>query len=146
MLPRSVLAIAVIFTMSFGFAAGTSGAAPSAVKVETAVPFQEAPQFYNQVKTVEGTIVNTFCDDKRCFLNFDKDFRKYLSAVIDSADLPKFTKATGKELQAEMEKNYAGKKVHITGMITEYKSKDATKPGRPQIMLTEASKIKVLSK
>lgn len=134
MLLKSFLAIATTLTMNSVFAA------------ETAVSFQEAPKFYNQTKTVEGTIATTFCDDKRCFLNFDKDFRKYLSAVIEPTDLAKFTKATGKEAQAEMDKMYLGKKVQITGAITEYKSKDATKPGRPQINLTAATNIKVLTK
>lgn len=111
-----------------------------------AVSYQEAPKFYNQTKTVEGTVAATFCDDKRCFLNFDKDYHKYLSAVIESTDLPKFTKATGKNLQSEMDKMYLGKKVQITGAITEYKSKDPAKPGRPQILLTDSAKIKVLVK
>ena len=111
-----------------------------------AVPFQEASKFYNQTKTVEGTVAATFCDDKRCFLNFDKDFRKYLSAVIDSADLPKFTKATGKDIQSELDKMYLGKKIQVTGAITEYKSKDPAKPGRPQILLKDLAKIKVLVK
>ncbi|MEK6627441.1 MAG: hypothetical protein AABY53_02350 [Bdellovibrionota bacterium] len=134
MLFKSLLAIATTLTLSSTFAANET------------VSYQDAPKYYNQTKTVEGTIATAFCDDKRCFLNFDKDYRKYLSAVIDPADLAKFTKATGAAAQAEMEKLYAGKKVQITGAITEYKSKDATKPGRPQILLTDAEKIKIVVK
>lgn len=116
----------------------------SAFAAEAPVGFQDAPKFYNQTKTVEGTIATTYCDDKRCFLNFDKDFRKYLSAVIVAEDFAKFSKLTGKELQAELEKMYAGKKVQITGALTEYKGKDLDKPGRPQIALTGTDKIKLV--
>lgn len=133
MLRKSFLALATALTMNSAFAADV-------------VSFQEASKFYNQTKTVEGTIAASFCDDKRCFLNFDKDYKKYLSAVIESANFSKFSKVTGKELQAEMEKTYVGKKVQITGAITEYKSKDASQPGRPQIALTAAADIKVLTK
>ena len=112
---------------------------------DAAVSFQDAPKYYNQTKTIEGTVVGTFCDDKRCFLNFHEDFRKYVSAVIDSADFAKFSKAAGKEMKADLDKMYTGKKVQITGAITEYKSKSGG-DGRPQIMLTDSAKIKVLAK
>lgn len=115
-----------------------------ALAADAAVSFQDAPKYYNQTKTVEGSIVSTYCDEQRCFLNFDKDFRKYLSAVIESADLTHFTKVTGKAAQVEIDKMYLGKKVQITGAITEYKSKDPSKPGRPQIMVKTLESIKVL--
>ena len=134
MLLKSILAIATTLTLSSAFAA------------ETAVGFQDAPKFYNQTKTVEGTIAATMCTEKMCFLNFDKDYKKFLSAVIMAPDFAKFSKMTGKELQAEMEKMYVGKKVQITGAITEYKGKEPTQPGRPQIALTNATDIKVLGK
>ena len=134
MLLKSFLVIATAFVMTSAFAA------------DAVVSFQDAPKFYNHTKTVEGTIAATFCDDKRCFLNFDKDFRKFLSAVISAENFSKFSKATGKELQAEIEKMYVGKKVQIIGAITEYKSKDASQPGRPQIALAATTDIKVLAK
>lgn len=134
MLLKFILAIATTLTLSSAFAA------------EPAVGFQDAPKFYNQTKTVEGTIAATMCTEKMCFLNFDKDYKKYLSAVIMAPDFAKFSKMTGKELQAEMEKMYVGKKVQITGAITEYKGKEPTRPGRPQIALTNTTDIKVLGK
>jgi hypothetical protein len=134
MLLKSFLAIATLLSIN------------TAIAAEAAIPYQEAPKFYNQTKTVEGTIVGTHCNDKMCFLNFDKDYNKYLSAVIMSSDFAKFTKATGKDLQTEIDKMYAGKKVQITGSVNEYKSKDASKPGRPQIAVTDSTKIKVLTK
>jgi hypothetical protein len=134
MLLKSFLAIATFLSISTAFAA------------DAVIPYQEAPKFYNQTKTVEGTIVGTHCTEKMCFLNFDKDYNKYLSAVIMSSDFAKFSKATGKDLQTEMNKMYAGKKVQITGSLNEYKSKDASKPGRPQIAVTDSASIKVLTK
>lgn len=115
-----------------------------AMATDAAVSFQDAPKFYNQTKTVEGTIVATYCDEQRCFLNFDKDYKKYLTAVIEAKDLTQFTKVVGKAAQAEMDKIYMGKKVQITGSINEYKSKDPSQPGRPQILLKTAADIKVL--
>lgn len=115
-----------------------------AMAADAAVSFQDAPKFYNQTKTVEGTIVATYCDEQRCFLNFDKDYKKYLTAVIEAKDLTQFTKVAGKAAQAEMDKMYMGKKVQITGAINEYKSKDPSQPGRPQILLKAAADIKVL--
>ena len=129
-----------VLLLSFFLSAGSAFAA------DAAVSFQDAPKYYNQTKTVEGTVVGTHCDDKMCFLNFDKDYRKYLSAVIMSSDFAKFSKATGKDLQADIDKTYLGKKVQITGKVSEYKSKDPSKPGRPQIAVTDAAAIKVLTK
>ncbi len=132
--------LASAFLLIFSFAANSAFAA------DPAVPFQDAAKFYGQTKTVEGTIVGTHCDEKMCFLNFDKDFRKYLSAVIVASDFAKFSKASGKDLKGEMDKMYLGKKVQITGQVNEYKSKDASKPGRPQIAVTDAASVKVLTK
>ena len=128
-----VLFVSILMSFSSAFAA------------DAVVSFQDAPKYYNQTKTVEGTIASTFCDGQRCFLNFDKDFRKYLSAVIESADLPKFSKTTDKTAQAVMDKLYMGKKVQITGAIIEYKSKDLSKPGRPQIIVKAPTDIKIIN-
>jgi hypothetical protein len=115
------------------------------VAAEAVIPYTEAAKYYTQTKTVEGTIVGTHCDEKRCFLNFHEDYRNNLSAVIDTADIAKFSKATGKAAKADMDKMYAGKKVQITGMLTEYKSSKDGK-GRPQIYLTDSKNIKVVVK
>lgn len=129
----------------------TIAAAVLALSVQTAfaavtvVPFTEAAKYYTQTKTVEGTIVGTFCDDKRCFLNFHEDYKNNLSAVIEAADFAKFSKAAGKAVKADMDKMYTGKKVQITGMLTEYKSKTDGK-GRPQINVTDAKNVKVVVK
>lgn len=129
-----------VLILSFSFIANIAFAA------DAAVPFQDAAKYYNQTKTVEGTVVGTFCDDKMCFLNFDKDYHKYLSAVIMAADFAKFSKASGKAVKADLDKMYVGKKVQITGKLNEYKGKDPAQPGRPQIAVTDATAVKVLTK
>ena len=131
---KSIVTVALLLTSQVSFSA------------ETAVSFQDAPKYYGQTKTVEGTIATTFCDDKRCFLNFDKDYKKYLSAVIEGDAVAAFTKATdAKAKTADLEKAFAGKKVQVTGAVTEYKSsKEPTKAGRPQIALTKAADIKLV--
>lgn len=132
MLLKTVMAFVATLTLNTAFAADV-------------IPFTDAPKFYNQTKTVEGTVVGTHCTEKMCFLNFDKDYKKFLSAVIMSADFAKFSKATGKDLKADMDKMYMGKKVQITGTLNEYKGKSDT-TGRPQINLTDAANIKVVTK
>ena len=129
---KSILVVATILSAQLSLAAD-------------AISFQDAPKFYNQTKTVEGAVVSTYCNDKMCFLNFDKDFKKYLSAVIMASDFAKFTKAAGKDVKADMDKMYMGKKVQVTGMLNEYKGKD-DKTGRPQISLTDVANIKVVTK
>ena len=111
------------------------------------IPFEKASMHYDAkvAKTVEGTIAGTFCNDKMCFLNFDKDYKKFLSAVILAADFAKFSKAAGPALKAELDKMYTGKKVQITGILAEYKSKPAD-AGRPQISVTDSANVKVITK
>jgi hypothetical protein len=117
----------------------------NSIVAESAISFMDAPKFIGQTKTVEGIVVGTYCNEKMCFLNFHEDFKNNLSAVILADDFSKFSKAAGKELKAEMDKLYTGKKVQITGMLKEYKGKNDTK-ARPQISLSDSASIKVLSK
>lgn len=117
----------------------------TAVAADATIPYTEATKYIGQTKTVEGTVVGTYCNEKMCFLNFHADFKNNLSAVIMAADFAKFSKVTGKELKAEMDKMYMGKKVQITGMLNEYKGKNDEK-ARPQIALTDSANIKVLTK
>lgn len=111
----------------------------------SAISYQDAAKFYKQTKTVEGTVVGTYCNEKMCFLNFDKDFRKYLSAVILATDFAKFSKDTA-TIKDTLDKTYVGQKVQVTGMLNEYKSKETDTTGRPQIALTDKNNIKVITK
>jgi len=114
-----------------------------AVAAETVIQHAEATKHYGHKMTVEGTVVATSCDGKKCYLNFNQDFRKALSVIIETADIAKFTKATTTAAQqADMDTLYKGKKVHVTGVISEYKSK-STNTSRPQMSLSGPADIKV---
>lgn len=143
---KNRLFIATVFSFNLALAASTTAAptAPATAPAVTAViPFEKAASFYNQTKTIEGTIVGTFCDDQRCYLNFHSDFRKYVSAVIEAPVVKQLTSApTAEARKTFLDSQYVGKKVQVTGQIIEYRSKDPSKPGRPQIIVTSPTSIR----
>lgn len=143
---KNVLFITTVFSFSLALAASppaTPAAATTAATATPVVPFEKAASFYNQTKTIEGTIVGTFCDDQRCYLNFHSDFRKYVSAVIEAPVVKQLTPAaTADARKAFLDSRYVGKKVQVTGQIIEYRSKDPSKPGRPQIIVTSPTSIR----
>lgn len=117
----------------------------AAVANASVVPHTDAAKHYGHKITIEGTVVATSCDGNRCYVNFNEDFRKAVSAIIEKADIAKFSKATeAAAQQADLDKAYKGKKVHLTGTVTEYKSKDTSKPSRPQMSLASPADIKVV--
>jgi hypothetical protein len=124
---------------------GVSFVMNMAMAADAVVPYTDAAKYYNQTKTIEGTVAGTFCNDKMCFLNFHKEFKKFVSAVIMASDFAKFSKVPATQLQAELDKMYTGKKVQVTGMLTEYKSK-SDGVGRPQLNLTDSANVKVITK
>jgi len=74
-----------------------------------AIPWQDAANYYGQVKTVEGTIVETKNTGKVCFLNFSPNWRTDFTAVIFASDFGKFP--------PNPDNYYRGKKVRVTGSI-----------------------------
>ena len=82
---------------------GVSFVMNMAMAADAVVPYTDAAKYYKQTKTIEGTVAGTFCNDKMCFLNFDKDYKKFVSAVIMAADFAKFSKVPAKQLQAELQ-------------------------------------------
>jgi hypothetical protein len=149
--------IAVISASAVAFAAGTTATtthttmtttAPAAkpaaaVTVQkadaSAVPFKKVTKdLYKKTGTVVGPIVGTFCDDKMCFLNFDKDFKHNLSVVIMKEDFANFSSLPGADIKAKLD-SYVGKTVQVTGKLDEYVGKSGS---RPQIYLTKETDIK----
>lgn len=129
---KSVIAIAAALSLNTALAA------------TTVIPHTDAAKHYGQKVTIEGTVVATSCDGKKCYVNFHQDFRKAVSAIIDTADIAKFTKATEKTAQqADLDKAYKGKKVQLTGVVTEYKS-SSSNTSRPQMALAAPADIKVV--
>ncbi len=93
------------------------------------ISYLDASRFYGKTKTVEGTIVVTNNTGKVCFLNFNKDWKRYFTAVIFASDFGKFP--------ANPEDYYLNRKVRITGLIKEYK-------GKPEIIVKNPSQIEIM--
>jgi len=89
----------------------------------------EANDHYGERVVVRGKIVSARNTGKVCFLNFSKDWKKSLTAVIFALSFHKFP--------AEPEKHYLGKKVVVVGEIGEYE-------GAPQIRLNDRTEIRIL--
>lgn len=86
----------------------------SSAKNETApgvISFEDADDFVDQIKTVEGTVVGTHVSESNgnLYLNFHQDYRSYLSVHIPAADLSKF--------HSDAASYYEGKKIRATGKI-----------------------------
>lgn len=97
-------------------------------KKKEIISWKDAQNYYGQIATVEGEVVNTYNSGKACFLNFHKNWRQYFTVVIFSSDFHNFPSAP--------EVYYKNKKVEVTGLIKEYK-------GKPEIIVKSPSQIKI---
>jgi hypothetical protein len=95
---------------------------------EPVVSWEKAREVIGQRATVEGMVVATHRTEKICNLNFSPNWRKDFSAVIFAGSFSKWP--------ADIEGQYRGQKVRITGTVTEYQ-------GRPQIIVSEPSQIEI---
>jgi len=99
------------------------------------IPASAAKDHMNETGTVCGKVVGTrYLDQspsKITFLNFDKPYPETpFTAIISGADRAKF---------GEPEKAYLNKDLCVTGKIVEYN-------GKPEIVLTDPSQVRVESK
>jgi micrococcal nuclease len=104
----------------------------SEVDWDTDIPvidWAEADNYYNQYVIVEGIIINTYNSGRVCFLNFHPDYQ-YCTAVIFACDFPGFA--------GPPDMYYLGRKVHIIGIIKQYK-------GSPEIIVKTPDQIRILS-
>jgi endonuclease YncB( thermonuclease family) len=95
----------------------------------TAVRPHEAHEHYGESVVVKGKIVRTHNTGKVCFLDFDRRWKKGLTAVIFARSFHKFPE--------KPEDYYMGKDVRIAGEIEEYE-------GAPQIILNDRTEIEIL--
>jgi len=93
------------------------------------IPWEKADEYYGKIITVEGEIVRTNRTKKVCYLNFHKDWKRYLTLVIFTADLDKFPPYP--------EDYYLYKRVRVRGLVKEYK-------GRPEIILKDPKQIEII--
>lgn len=122
--------------LALAFAVGAlawSSAAFAAEKAEKAdlpvVSFDKAAKHVGETVIVEGTIVQAKKLDNICFLNFHKDFRNHLTAVVFGSDFDKF--------DGSPDQLYGGRQVRIRGEIGEYK-------GRPQIKVHSPDQVEIV--
>jgi micrococcal nuclease len=93
------------------------------------ISWDTADEYYNQYVIIEGTIINTYNSGIVCFLNFHTDYQ-YCTAVIFACDIPGFPYPP--------DTYYLGRKVHIIGIIREYR-------GFPEIIVKTPDQIRILN-
>ena len=103
--------------------------AASLCGAEPVVPWEKARDVIGQRATVEGMVVATHRTEKVCTLNFSANWKTDFSAVIFARSFSQWP--------GDIEEAYRGKKVRVTGTVTEYQ-------GRPQIVVAEPSQIEVV--
>ena len=96
------------------------------------ISYLDADSYIGEIKTVEGTIVDTFKYTKGnvIFLNFHDPYEGYFTAIIWSSDWSKFPMSP--------DIYYKYKKVRVTGEIIEYK-------GSSEIVVDDPSQIEIVS-
>jgi bisphosphoglycerate-independent phosphoglycerate mutase (AlkP superfamily) len=100
-----------------------------AIEIEEVISWEDADKFYGKIVTVEGIIVATRNTGRVCFLNFHRNWRRYLTLVIFASDFYKFPD--------NPEIYYLNKKVRVRGLIKEYQ-------GKPEIILKNPDQIIIL--
>jgi DNA/RNA endonuclease YhcR with UshA esterase domain len=99
-------------------------------KEKNIISWQDADKYTGRYVETEGEIISSYNNGKICFLNFHKDYKKYLTLVIFASDFKKFPD--------KPEKYYLGKKIKVEGRVKEYQ-------GRPEIILKTPDQIKILN-
>lgn len=104
-------------------------ASPSASGLPV-VDWREARKYMGTEVVVEGKIVGARNIGSVCYLNFDPDYRTYVSGVILSESFGEFAGAP--------ETIFINKHVRITGRVSD-------RDGRPQIIISSASQIEIIA-
>jgi DNA/RNA endonuclease YhcR with UshA esterase domain len=91
--------------------------------------WNEAHEHIGEQAVVAGVIEYTKNTGKVCYLNFHRDYNRFISLVIFPQNFNKF--------QSPPEEYFKGKKVQVTGKISEYRS-------RPQIIIHDPDQIRIL--
>lgn len=94
------------------------------------ISWESAGKYIGKWVTVQGTIVRSYNSGKACFLNFHRNFTRYMSLTIFKNALKKFP--------SRPEKFYLNKTVRVRGKIKRYK-------GRPEIVVGNQRQIEVIN-
>ena len=93
----------------------------------------EAGAHIGEFCTARGMVVNVHVSPARIFLNFGKDRYKYLTAVINSRNIPLFS---GKKIDPTS--YYSGRFVEVAGKVEDFN-------GMPQMIIDNPSQISLIS-
>ena len=96
---------------------------------ETVIPWEVAHRHEGEEIVVEGTIVRTHRAEKVLYLNFHPNWKRYVSVVIFTSDLPRFPN--------DPETYYKGKKGRERGEVKLFKD-------RPEMVVRSPADITVV--
>ena len=95
------------------------------------VDHSQANQYINQIRSVEGVVVNSYKSKKCVLLNFGKNYKNDFTVVIFNKVLSAFSRESINPVSF-----YIGKKIRVTGKIREYNG--------PEIIVNSPYEIEVL--
>ena len=93
------------------------------------ISWESAGKYIGKRVTVQGTIIRSYNSGKACFLNFHRNFTRYMTLTIFENALRKFP--------FQPDKYYLNKTVRVKGKIKMYK-------GRPEIVVESPRQIEVV--
>ena len=93
------------------------------------ISWESAGDFIGKQVVVEGKIVRSFNSGKACFLNFHRNFTRYMSLVIFENSFHRFP--------SHPERFYLNKTIRVTGKIKNYE-------GRPEMVIENPRQIEML--
>ncbi len=102
---------------------------PAARNKGRTISWESAGKYIGKKVSVEGKIVRSHNSGTACFLNFHRNFTRYMSLVIFENNFRKFP--------FQPEKFYLNKTVRVRGKIKEYE-------GKPEIVLENPRQIEVI--
>lgn len=95
------------------------------------IPQEKAAEYIGELASVEGRVLKVKMTNSAVYLNFGRDFRKDFSVVIFKDDLRLFN-----ERKIDLEKDYQGRLVRVSGLIKEYNG--------PEIIVRHPAQIEVI--
>ena len=102
---------------------------PTGKRAGRRISWESAGKSIGKRVTVQGTIVRSYNSGKACFLNFHRNFTRYMSLTIFENNFRKFP--------FQPEKYYLNKTIRVRGKIKRYK-------GRPEIVVENPRQIEVI--
>jgi endonuclease/exonuclease/phosphatase family metal-dependent hydrolase len=125
---RKLLTLVLLATTCIPLAA--SQANPAGDDGIPQISWKDADDYYGRTCAVYGTVILTKDIGNRTFLNFDRDFRKTFTAVVQSEDYGKFPEPPHRA--------YLNQHVRVVGEIVKHQ-------GKPEIIIKSPDAITIVS-